>query len=151
MSKITDRITELAEPVVKEQGCELWDVEYVKEAGGWYLRLYIDREGGVSIDDCEAVSRAFDPILDEEDPIPTSYVFEVSSAGAERPLKRPSDFERFMGENVEVKLYKPVNGSKTWTGHLSKYEDGAVELDIRGKAVRFEKNDIAGVRLRIEF
>jgi ribosome maturation factor RimP len=110
MSKITDRIWQLAEPVVKEQGCEIWDVEYVKEAGGWYLRLYIDREGGVSIDDCEAVSRAFDPILDEEDPIPTSYVFEVSSAGAERALKRPGDFEKFMGSFVEVKLYKPVDG-----------------------------------------
>jgi ribosome maturation factor RimP len=150
MSKITDRIWQLAEPVVKEQGCEIWDVEYVKEAGGWYLRLYIDREGGVSIDDCEAVSRAFDPILDEEDPIPTSYVFEVSSAGAERALKRPGDFEKFMGSFVEVKLYKPVDGRKQYTGYLAAYDDGAVELNINDSIKRFEKNDVAGVRLRIE-
>ena len=151
MSKITDRIWELAEPVVRGSGCELWDVEYVKEAGGWYLRLYIDKDGGVGIDDCETVSRAFDPILDEEDPIPTSYTFEVSSAGAERQLKRPSDFERFMGSPVEVKLYKPVNGAKVWNGRLARYDGGAVELDIHGNTVRFEKTDIAGVRLRIEF
>lgn len=150
MSKITERVWQLAEPIVKEQGCELWDVEYVKEAGGWYLRLYIDRDEGVSIEDCEAVSRAFDPILDEEDPIPTSYVFEVSSAGAERQLKRPSDFEKFMGSLVEVKLYKPSDGSKVWVGNLAGYEDGAVEIDAHGAAKRFEKADVAGVRLRIE-
>ncbi|MBQ8974855.1 MAG: ribosome maturation factor RimP, partial [Oscillospiraceae bacterium] len=104
MSKITDTVAALARPVVEQAGCELWDVEYVKEAGQWFLRVYIDKEGGVSIDDCEAVSRALDPILDESDPIETSYVFEVSSAGAERSLKRPSDFERFMGSLVEVRL-----------------------------------------------
>ena len=84
MSKITDIVTELARPVVQQAGCELWDVEYVKEAGQWFLRVYIDKDGGVSIDDCEAVSRALDPVLDERDPIETSYTFEVSSAGAER-------------------------------------------------------------------
>ena len=150
MSKITDRVLKLAEPIAKEQGCEIWDVEYVKEAGEWYLRLYIDREGGVSIDDCEAVSRALDPILDEEDPIPTSYIFEVSSAGAERQLKRPSDFQRFMGSFAEVKLYKAVDGRKSYTGHLAGYDDGAVELDVNGTVRRFEKTEVAGVRLRIE-
>ena len=106
MSKITDKVTAIAKPIVEEEGCSLWDVEYVREAGSWYLRLYIDKEGGVSIDDCERISRRMDPILDEADPIPDSYVFEVGSAGAERELKRPSDFERFLGSNVEVKLYK---------------------------------------------
>lgn len=150
MSKITDRVWGLAEPVVKEQGCELWDVEYVKEAGGWYLRLYIDKADGVSINDCEAVSRAFDPILDEEDPIPTSYVFEVSSAGAERQLKRPQDFERFMGSFVEVKLYKPVDGNKVYTGDLSAYNDGDVEILVNGNPKSFEKAVVASVRLRIK-
>ena len=107
MSKVTERVQALAEPVAAEYGCELWDVEYVREAGAWYLRLYIDKPGGVSIDDCEAVSRALDPVLDEADPIPTSYIFEVSSAGAERVLKRPGDFERFLGEQVEVRHYQP--------------------------------------------
>lgn len=150
MSKITDRVWGLAEPIVKEQGCELWDVEYVKEAGGWYLRLYIDKTDGVSINDCEAVSRAFDPILDEEDPIPTSYVFEVSSAGAERQLKRPQDFERFMGSFVEVKLYKPVDGNKVYTGDLSAYNDGDVEILVNGNPKSFEKAVVASVRLRIQ-
>ena len=104
MSKITEKVAALAEPVVREEGCSLWDVEYVREAGSWYLRLYIDKEGGVSIDDCERISRRMDPILDEADPIPDSYVFEVGSAGAERQLKRPGDFEQFMGSEVELKL-----------------------------------------------
>ena len=111
MSKITDTVLALAQPVVEAEGCEIWDVEYVKEAGAWYLRVYIDKAGGVSIDDCEAVSRALDPVLDEADPIPTSYVFEVSSAGAERELKRPSDFERFLGAEGEVRHYQPRDGA----------------------------------------
>ena len=106
MKKVTELTAELAAPVVAEQGCELWDVEYVKEAGTWYLRLYIDKEGGVSINDCEAISRRVSDLLDEADPIEGSYTFEVSSAGAERPLKRPSDFERFLGSPVTVRLYQ---------------------------------------------
>jgi ribosome maturation factor RimP len=100
MSKLTDAVLALAEPVAAQQGCEIWDVEYVKEAGGRYLRVYIDKPDGVSIQDCENFSRALDPILDEADPIPDSYVFEVSSAGAERQLKRPGDFARFLGAQV---------------------------------------------------
>ena len=98
MGKLVDTVRSLAEPVAAQCGCEVWDVEYVREAGAWYLRVYIDKPGGVGIDDCEAVSRALDPVLDEADPVPGSYVFEVSSAGAERELKRPGDFERFIGE-----------------------------------------------------
>ena len=110
MAKVTDVVAQLAAPVVEQAGCSLWDVEYVKEAGEWFLRVYIDKEGGVSIDDCEAVSRAVDPVLDEKDPIPESYRFEVCSAGLERQLKRPSDFERYLGEPVLVKLYRPRDG-----------------------------------------
>ena len=89
MSKITDRVSALAKPIVEEEGCSLWDVEYVREAGTWYLRVFVDKEGGLSIDDCERISRRLDPLLDEEDPVPDSYVFEVGSAEAERELKRP--------------------------------------------------------------
>lgn len=151
MSRLTDKIAEIARPVVEEEGCSLWDVEYVREAGTWYLRVFIDRDGGVSIDDCERVSRRLDPILDEKDPIPESYVFEVGSAGADRELKRPRDFEQFMGSDVEVRLYRPVDGSKQYTGVLAGYEDGAVTLTQGEKTLRFTKEQVAQVRLYVSF
>lgn len=152
MKKITEIVRELAQPVAEENGCELWDVEYVREAGQWYLRLYLDKEGGVNILDCEAVSRKVSDLLDEADPIESSYMFEVSSAGAERPLKRLGDFERFMGSAVLVKTYKPKDGRKEFAGTLAGYEDGAVLLDMgTGEPLRFEKSEIALVRLRVEF
>ncbi len=149
MSKITDKVTELAKPVVEDEGCTLWDVEYVREAGSWYLRVFIDREGGVSIDDCERISRRLDPILDETDPIPDSYIFEVGSAGAERELKRPSDFEQFMGSQVEVKLYQPVKGSKTFVGTLSGYDNGKVTVTAGKETMTFEKAQTAQVKLHV--
>ena len=152
MKKITEIVRELAQPVAEENGCELWDVEYVREAGQWYLRLYLDKEGGVNILDCEAVSRKVSDLLDEADPIESSYMFEVSSAGAERALKRPGDFERFMGSAVLVKTYKPKDGRKEFAGTLVGFEDGAVLLDMgTGEPLRFEKSEIALVRLRVEF
>ena len=151
MSKITERVFELAKPVVEEEGCSLWDVEYLREAGTWYLRIYIDKEGGVSIDDCERISRRLDPILDEADPIPESYVFEVGSAGADRELKRPSVFAQFMDAEIEVKLYKPLDGSKSFVGRLAGYEEGTVVLDWRGKELRFAPAQIAQVRLYVSF
>jgi ribosome maturation factor RimP len=151
MSKIVDAVTALAAPIVEKNGCELWAVEYIKEAGSWYLRIYIDRADGVSIEHCEAVSRELDPILDErEDLIPGSYTFEVSSAGAERWLRRPSDFERFAGRYVEVKLYKSRNGQKTFLGNLAGWQDGNIELDISNQRHIFLKPEVAGVRLRID-
>ena len=116
--KITEQVWQFAEPVVLEHGCTLWDVEYVREGGDWFLRLYIDKDGGVNITDCEAISRAVDPILDEKDPIPDSYTFEVCSAGLERALKRPQDFEKFLGSPVLVKLYRPKDGAKEFPGKL---------------------------------
>ena len=151
MSKITDLTAQLARPVVEANGCSLWDVEYVKEAGSWYLRVYIDKETGVSIDDCEAVSRVLSDLLDEADPIPESYRFEVCSAGLERQLKRPSDFERYLGEPVLVKLYRPRDGQKEFPGRLVRYEDGAVTIEMRGREVTFDKAEVALVRLRVEF
>lgn len=149
MSKITDQVAALAKPVVEEEGCTLWDVEYVREAGTWYLRIFVDKEGGLGIDDCERISRRLDPMLDEEDPIPDSYVFEVGSAGAERELKRPSDFEQFLGSEVEIRLYQPMNGAKAFVGILKSYDDGDVTIETCGSDKRFEKSRIALVKLHI--
>ena len=149
MNRIEKTVWDLAKPVVEQVGLELWDVEYVTEAGQRVLRVYLDGPDGVDLDACEAVSRALDPILDEADPIPDSYTFEVSSAGCERQLKRPGDFERFMGALVEVKLYSAVDGAKQWIGKLLAYEDGAIVIDAGGER-RFTKNQIASVRLRLE-
>lgn len=149
--KITDQVWQFSEPVVKAHGCSLWDVEYVREGGAWFLRLYIDKPGGVNIDDCEAISRAIDPILDEEDPIADSYSFEVCSAGLERVLKRPGDFAQFMGHSVTVKLYRPVDGLKEFTGTLTGYCDGAVSIESAGKTYNFEKTELAQVRLHVDF
>ena len=145
MSKITEKVEALAKPVVEDEGCELWAVEYVREAGSWYLRVLIDKDGGVGIDDCERISRRLDPILDEADPIPDSYVFEVGSAGAERELKRPSDFERYIGSEIEVKLYQPYQGKKSYVGTLEAYEDG----DVTVLSVLLKKEQIAQVKLHV--
>lgn len=149
--KVTDLVTEIAKPIVEEKGMELWDVEYVREGSEYFLRLYLDKEGGVDIDDCEAVSRAVDPILDEKDPIPGSYHFEVCSAGLERALKRPGDFERFLGSPVTVKLYRPRNGLKELPCVLKGYEDGRVTVEAGKETITFEKSEVALVRLRLEF
>ena len=149
--KITEQVAEFSRPVVEEKGCSLWDVEYVREGAEYFLRLYIDKEGGVSIDDCEAVARAIDPILDEKDPIANSYHFEVCSAGLERALKRPSDFVQFMGSPILVKLYRPRNGLKEIPGILRGYENGCVTVEAGKETITFEKSEVALVRLRVEF
>ena len=149
--KVTEVVAKLAEPVVKAQGCELWDVEYVREGSDYFLRLYLDKEGGVDICDCEAISRAMDPILDEADPIANSYIFEVCSAGLERALKRPSDFERFMGSAVTVKLYRPRNGLKEIPCVLTGYDNGRITVTAGKETITFEKSEVALVRLRVEF
>jgi len=149
--KVTDQVTEFAKPIVEANGCSLWDVEYVREGSERFLRVYIDKEGGVDIDDCERVHRAIDPVLDEKDPIAESYHFEVCSAGLERPLKRASDFEKFMDSPVLVKLYRPRNGLKELPGILRGYEDGRVTLEAGKETITFEKSEVALVRLRVEF
>lgn len=151
LNRISDVITELAIPVAKELGLSIWDVEFVKEGGERYLRVYIDKENGVSIDDCEKFSRAFDVVLDEADPIAESYIFEVSSAGLERRLYRPSDFEAYMGSAVTLKTFAVRDGKKEFLGNLSGYNDGDVTIDIEGKSETFTKKEIATVRLRVEF
>ena len=149
--KITEAVWEFAAPVVQAQGCSIWDVEYVREGSDWFLRVYIDKEGGVDISDCEAVSRALDPILDEKDPIPDSYTFEVCSAGLERVLKRPSDFQQFLGSRVNIRLYSPVDGAKEFVGTLTGYEDGDVTVQLSDSERTFRKADIAQVRLHVDF
>ena len=149
--KITDQVSAFAQSVVEAHGCSLWDVEYVREGSERFLRLFIDKEGGVDINDCEAIHRAMDPILDEKDPIPESYHFEVCSAGLERALKRPSDFERFMGSPILVKLYRPVNGLKELPCVLTGYEEGRVTVLSGKETITFEKSQVALVRLRVEF
>ena len=151
MAKVTDAVAALALPVVERAGCTLWDVEYVKEAGSWFLRVYIDKEGGVSIDDCEAVSRPLSDLLDQADPIEGSYTFEVSSAGADRALKKPEHFQQFLGQEVEVKLYRPREGRKEFVGVLKSYEEGDVTLEVGGETVSFGKQEIALVRLYPRF
>ena len=149
--KVTELVASFAEPIVRQHGCELWDVEYVREGSEYFLRLYLDKEGGVDINDCEAISRAVDPILDEKDPIEGSYHFEVCSAGLERALKRPGDFERFMGENITVKLYRPRNGLKEIPCVLRGYDNGRVTVEAGKETITFEKSEVALVRLRVEF
>lgn len=150
MNKIEKTVYDLALPIVEAAGLELWDVEYVLEAGQRYLRVYLDGPEGVDLDDCERVSRALDPILDEADPVPDSYIFEVGSAGCERQLKRPSDFERFYGSKVEVKLYSAVDGAKQWVGLLKSYDNGDVVIESGGER-RFTQKQIASVRLHVDF
>jgi len=151
MAKVTDTVAALAAPIVEGAGCSLWDVEYVKEAGEWFLRVYIDKEGGVSIEDCEAVSRPLSDKLDEADPIEGSYVFEVSSAGADRVLKKEEHFTQFQGSEVEVKLYRAKDGRKDYVGLLQSNADGDVTLDVGGTPITFEKKEIALVRLYPRF
>ena len=149
--KVTDQVSQFAQPIVESCGCTLWDVEYVREGSERFLRIYIDKEGGVDITDCETIHRAIDPVLDEKDPISESYHFEVCSAGLERALKRPGDFARFMGSPVLVKLYRPRNGLKEIPGVLRGYEEGKVTLEAGKETITFEKSEVALVRLRVEF
>lgn len=151
MKKVTQIVEKLAEPVVLAHGCTLWDVEFVREGDTRFLRLLIDKEGGVDISDCEAISRAVDPLLDEQDPIAESYVFEVSSAGLERALKRPEDFQRFMGSPVTVKLYRPRNGLKELPAVLTGYDDGCITVQAGNETITFARSEVALVRLRVEF
>ena len=151
MSKITDRVWRLAQPVAEQFGLRIWDVEYVREGADWFLRVYIDKEGGVSIEDCEAVSRPLSDKLDEADPIQGSYTFEVSSAGCDRVLRTAEHFAACMGQEAEIKLYRPRNGRKEFVGILQAYDDGNITI-IQGEApITFEKKEVALARLYPRF
>ena len=146
------RTEKLLLPIVEEYQFELVDVEYVKEAGSWDLRAYLDKEGGFTVDDCELVSRRLSDLLDEEDFIPDSYILEVSSPGLGRQLKKEKDFARSLGEEVEVKLYQAVNRQKEFTGILEGYDDEKLILSFgEGENMEFRRAEIAMVRLALDF
>ncbi len=139
-------------PLMEEHKFELVDVEYVKEGGSWYLRAYIDKEGGISVDDCEVISRILSDWLDQEDFIQDSYILEVSSPGLGRPLKKEKDFARSIGKDVEIRLYKAVNKSKEYTGALDAYDKESVTIRMEdGSQMVFQKADIALIRLALDF
>ena len=139
-------------PIVESKGFELVDVEYVKEAGTWYLRGYIDKPGGITVNDCEDVSRAFSDILDEQDFIEDSYILEVSSPGLGRPLKKERDYIRSVGKDVEIRLYRPVDKSKEWEGELKSGDADTVTILVDGETEKtFERSAIALIRLAFDF
>ncbi len=143
---------EILLPIVEELGFELVDVEYVKEGGTWYLRAYIDKPGGITINDCETVSMKLSDILDEQDFIEDSYVMEVSSPGLGRPLKKEKDFARSLGSEVEVKTYREVDHEKEFTGVLRSYDADSVTIELdNGTEKTFQKDDIALIRLAFDF
>ena len=146
--------TRLAQPVAEELGLQLWDVRFVKEGADWYLRFFIDREGGVTIDDCEEMSRRMDKLLDEADPIACSYCLEVSSPGVERELSRPEHFEQFLGWPVKVRTIRPVDGVREFVGLLERWDGGTASLEIEeedGCCHVFFRKDVASVHLTEEW
>ena len=145
-----ERTEELVLPIVEENKFELVDVEYVKEAGEYYLRVYIDKPGGINIDDCETVSRRLSDLLDEKDFIKEAYILEVSSPGLDRPLKKDKDFERSIGKDVELKTYKPIDKKKDFTGSLKAYDADTVTVSIDGEDKTFNRKEIALIRLSID-
>ena len=139
-------------PIIEAHNYELVDVEYVKEAGQWYLRAYIDKEGGFTIDDCELVSRAFSDLLDQDDFIEDAYILEVSSPGLGRPLKKEKDYVRSMGKHLEIRTYRAIEGEKEFYGILTAYDDKSVTIQPEeGEAMTFLKSDIALIRLAFDF
>lgn len=145
-------IEEIVQPIVDSKNFEIVDIEYVKEAGEYYLRVYLDKEGGISLSDCELVSRELSEILDQKDPIKDNYFLEVSSPGLDRPLKKDKDFVRYQGRDVEIKLYKPLNGSKQLEGELlGLTDDKNIKVIIDNEEVEFNKKDVALIRLAIKF
>ena len=154
MSKHEDyekRTEELLMPLMEENSFELVDVEYVKEAGNWYLRAYIDKKGGINIDDCERISRALSDKLDELDFIEETYILEVSSPGLGRPLKKDKDLKRSLGEEVEVRTYRAIEKQKEFTGVLKGFDEESITIEIEEKEMSFARKDIALIRLAFDF
>ena len=143
---------QLLTPIVEEYGFELVDVEYVKEGSTWYLRSYIDKPGGISIDDCEKVSRRLSDLLDQEGFIEDAYIMEVSSPGLGRPLKKEKDFRRSLGEEVEIRTYRMIDKQKEFTGILKDYDENTVTITLADETEKtFDKDDIALIRLAFDF
>ena len=147
MSRVVDEVTRLVEPECAALGFELVDVEYVKEGKDLVLRLFIDKPGGITLDDCALLSRQIDPILDAADPIPSSYYLQVSSPGLDRPLKREKDFERFAGSLVQLRTYQAIEGQRNFRGVLTGLHDGNVALEVEGKQVLIPLHMVAKANL----
>jgi len=147
MSKVCDVVEKLAQPIAEQFGCSLWDVEYNYEGADWYLRIFIDNEKGITIEDCENVSRALDVELDRVDPISTSYILEVASAGLTRALKKPQHFEYAQNKLIDIKLYRALEGKKEFTGELVRFDGDLLVLKIDGNEIEFEMKNIASSNL----
>ncbi len=151
-SKIEQAVMEMAEPIAKDNGCYLYDVEYLKEGGIWFLRVYVDKEeGGISLDECEIVSRALSQVLDREDPIDRNYYLEVSSPGVERKLKTKEHFDRYLGETVDIGLYKAIGGSKLLTGTLQGFDGEKISVQVGGEALELPLKETTMVHLHFDF
>lgn len=148
--EIEEKTRELILPFLNDAGVELYDIDYEKEGSDWYLRVYIDKEDGVNIDDCEKVSRAFNEVLDKEDYIEDAYIFEVSSPGLGRQLKKDSHFEKAIGESVDLKTYKPIDKCKEFTGILKEFDQNTVTITAQDKDMIFNRKDIAVVKLTLD-
>ncbi|NPV25966.1 MAG: ribosome maturation factor RimP [Firmicutes bacterium] len=149
--KVEEQVEKLAQPIVAANDLELVGVEYKKEGGHWYLRIFIDRDGGVNLEDCQMVSEQIGAKLDEVDPIAGTYILEVSSPGLERPLKRDRDYERFQGHQITVNTYAPYNGIKTFTGTLIGLREGMIVLEQNGEEIKIPRGQAARVHLVAQF
>ena len=150
-SKTEQAVLDMAKPVAESFGCFIYDVEYVKEGGNWYLRVYADKEGGINIDECEVISREISGLLDKKDPIKQNYFLEVSSPGIERKLRQDEHFEMYKGEIVDIGLYKAQNGSKTLSGKLLGMNDGEIEIEVENETVKINVSETTYVKLHFEF
>lgn len=150
-NKIENLVLDFLKPIVEDKHLEIWDIEFKKEGPNHVLRVFLDKEEGISIDDCEQVSRELEAVLDEKDPIPQAYMLEVSSAGLDRLIKYKKHFEKCMGKNVDVKLFAAIDGKKEFTACLSGYDGDNVEFNFDGETKTFPLNKISSIRLSIEF
>lgn len=149
--KLTDKIFDIVEPTVTALGYELYEVEYQKEFDNWVLTLYIDHPNGVSLDDCELVSNAVDPVLDAADPIEQAYYLSVSSLGIDRPLKTDKDYKRNIGKVMDVKLYAPLNGKKEFSGTLTAFDEDTYTIELKSGPETIERKRTALIRPHIDF
>ncbi|OOB78916.1 MAG: ribosome maturation factor RimP [Epulopiscium sp. Nuni2H_MBin003] len=147
----TQDVTALIEGTINNMSIELVDVEFLKEGGNYFLRIYIDKEGGINIEDCKIVSRAIEPILDEKDPIKPAYILEVSSPGIDRVLKTEKDFIKYAGSLVDVRLYKPVDGAKKFQATFVEKQEDILILEVEGNILKIDKKDVAKIQLAIVF
>ncbi len=150
-SKVEQAVLLLAAPIAEKEGCFLYDVEYLKEGGIWFLRVYADKDGGISLDECEVISRALSEELDKNDPIDRNYYLEVSSPGIERKLKTKEHFDRYIGETIDLGLYKAIAGSKQLTGTLVAFDGQDITVEVNGEEIIIPQKDTTVVHLHFEF